>query len=186
MPSANSHHPRVPPGLLPALVTSIGLALAGCGGGPPNDSDPAVPGIDSADSTRNCGPGEWKDTADPEQKGMFVDISDEVGLDFRRAIGPLGTYFLPEINGSGGAMFDYDGDGDLDVVATGWSPDGRIAWFENPGDPTHKWAMRMIKDHWSNAVTVVLADLDRDGRLDIVACAERGANEIRWWRNLGK
>jgi len=81
---------------------------------------------------------------------------------------------------------DLDGDGDLDVVATGWSPDGRIAWFENPGDPTHKWAMHMIKDHWSNAVTVVLADLDNDGRLDIVACAERGANEIRWWRNLGK
>ena len=44
----------------------------------------------------------------------------------------------------------------------------------------------MIKDHWSNAVTVVLADLDNDGRLDIVACAERGANEIRWWRNLGR
>ena len=81
---------------------------------------------------------------------------------------------------------DLDRDGDLDVVATGWSPDGRIAWFENPGDPTRKWTTHMIKDHWSNAVTVVLADLDNDGRLDIVACAERGANEIRWWRNLGR
>ena len=81
---------------------------------------------------------------------------------------------------------DLDGDGDLDVVATGWSPRGRLAWFENCGDPTRDWAMHSIKENWSNAVTVILADLDRDGRLDIVACAERGANEIRWWRNLGK
>jgi lysophospholipase L1-like esterase len=29
-------------------------------------------------------------------------------------------------------------------------------------------------------------DLDKDGRLDIVACAERGANELRWWRNSGR
>jgi hypothetical protein len=42
-----------------------------------------------------------------------------------------------------------------------------------------------IKQDWPNAVTVILADLDRDGRLDIVACAERGANELRWWRNVG-
>ena len=80
---------------------------------------------------------------------------------------------------------DLDGDGDLDVVATGWSPDGRLAWFENSGDPTRGWKTHSIKDHWPNAVTVTLADLDNDGRLDIVACAERGANEIRWWRNLG-
>ncbi len=81
---------------------------------------------------------------------------------------------------------DLDGDGDLDVVATGWGARGRIAWFENSGDPTRDWAMHSIKQNWPNAVTVVLADLDNDGRLDIVACAERGANELRWWRNLGK
>ena len=32
---------------------------------------------------------------------------------------------------------------------------------------------------------VRLADLDNDHRLDIAACAERGANELRWWRNEG-
>jgi hypothetical protein len=80
---------------------------------------------------------------------------------------------------------DLDGDGDQDVVATGWSPSGQIAWFENTGDPKTGWKQHTIKQNWSNAVTVILADLDKDGRLDIVACAERGANEIRWWRNGG-
>lgn len=81
---------------------------------------------------------------------------------------------------------DLDGDGDQDVVATAWSPAGRIAWFENTGDPRAGWKEHPIKQNWSNAVTVTLVDLDQDGRLDIVACAERGANELRWWRNGGR
>jgi FG-GAP-like repeat len=70
-------------------------------------------------------------------------------------------------------------------VATAWTPQGRISWFENTGDPKVGWKEHTIKLNWSNAVTVILADLDKDGRLDIAACAERGANELRWWRNEG-
>lgn len=80
---------------------------------------------------------------------------------------------------------DLDKDGDLDIVATGWSSSGSIAWFENNGDPRGKWKMHVIKPLWPMANTVVIADLDNDGRLDIVASAEHGANEIRWWRNDG-
>ncbi|MBI1917054.1 MAG: VCBS repeat-containing protein [Planctomycetes bacterium] len=80
---------------------------------------------------------------------------------------------------------DLDGDGDVDVVATGWGPQGRLVWVENTGDPKKGWKMHTIKQNWPNAVTVILADLNKDGRLDIVACAERGANELRWWRNEG-
>ena len=80
---------------------------------------------------------------------------------------------------------DLDGDGDVDAVATGWTPEGRIAWFENPGDPSGDWERHDLKENWSNAVTVLLADFNQDGRLDIAACAERGANEVRWWRNDG-
>lgn len=78
---------------------------------------------------------------------------------------------------------DLDGDGDLDVVATAWTSSGGLYWMENPGDPRGEWQVHRIKVPWSNAVTVVLADMDGDQRLDIVACAERGANELRWWRN---
>lgn len=81
---------------------------------------------------------------------------------------------------------DLDGDGDQDVVATGWGPAGHLDWFENTGDSTKGWRHHVIKQNWPNAVTVILADLDHDGRLDIVACAERGANELRWWKNEGQ
>src|SRR5207249_3609600 len=39
---------------------------------------------------------------------------------------------------------DLDGDGDLDVVATGWSPSGRLMWFENTGDPKSGWKQHLI------------------------------------------
>jgi len=80
---------------------------------------------------------------------------------------------------------DLDGDGDLDLVATGWTPNGRIVWIENTGDPKTGWKMHTLRERWANAITVVVADFDKDGRLDIAACAERGANEVRLWRNLG-
>ena len=33
----------------------------------------------------------------------FVDITDAVGLDFQHIAGPLGSYYMPEVNGTGGA-----------------------------------------------------------------------------------
>ena len=80
---------------------------------------------------------------------------------------------------------DLDGDGDQDIVATGWGDEGRLAWFENRGDAAGGWPQHRLKENWPNAVTVILADLNHDGRMDIVACAERGANELRWWKNEG-
>jgi hypothetical protein len=55
----------------------------------------------------------------------FKDVTDEWGLDFQHAAGPLGTYFMPESVGTGGAFFDYDGDGRLDIylVQSNRSPD---------------------------------------------------------------
>ena len=57
--------------------------------------------------------------------------------------------------------------------------------FKHGGDPRGPWSMQVLKEGWTNADQVILVDLDRDGRLDIIAAAERGSNELRWWRNLG-
>jgi hypothetical protein len=81
---------------------------------------------------------------------------------------------------------DLDGDGDKDVVATAWGGVGRVIWFENPGDPRDRWQARPLKESWPRANQVILADLDGNKRLDVAATAERGANELRWWRNDGR
>lgn len=46
----------------------------------------------------------------------FREAASEVGLRFHHVNGATGQYYLPEIMGAGGALFDYDGDGDLDVL----------------------------------------------------------------------
>ena len=45
----------------------------------------------------------------------FEDITLETRLNFQHTSGVEGRYLLPEIMGSGGALFDYDNDGDLDI-----------------------------------------------------------------------
>ena len=46
----------------------------------------------------------------------FREVAAPAGLEFRHVNGAAGRYHLPEIMGAGGALFDYDMDGDLDVL----------------------------------------------------------------------
>ena len=99
---------------------------------------------------------------------------------------------------------DLDGDGDMDVIGTAWAntprlygqpvtkPGGdRVVWFENRGGD--EWAVHSLQDRFPGAQQVITADLNEDGRPDIIAsCDGSWANrkqlsksEIRWWRNEG-
>ncbi|NNF17781.1 MAG: CRTAC1 family protein [Gammaproteobacteria bacterium] len=46
---------------------------------------------------------------------LFVEVAASAGLSFTHHNGNHGTYNFPEINGAGGALLDFDNDGDLDV-----------------------------------------------------------------------
>ena len=61
----------------------------------------------------------------------------------------------------------------------------RPFWLQNPGDPQKEWQIHVLKANWPRANQVIAADLNGDRRLDVIAGAERGSNEVRWWRNEG-
>ena len=46
---------------------------------------------------------------------IFKDVAEQAGLKFQHYNGMTGKFYLPEITGSGAALFDFDNDGDLDV-----------------------------------------------------------------------
>jgi hypothetical protein len=46
---------------------------------------------------------------------IFTEVAEQVGLKFRHYNGMTGKFYLPEITGSGAALFDFDNDGHLDV-----------------------------------------------------------------------
>ncbi len=50
-----------------------------------------------------------------QKLSIFKEVTEQSGLKFQHYNGMTGKFYLPEITGSGGALFDFDNDGDLDV-----------------------------------------------------------------------
>ena len=51
----------------------------------------------------------------------------------------------------GEAFEAVDGDGQMEVVATTWGVDGRLALFKHRGDPRGSWDEQVLKQGWTNA-----------------------------------
>ena len=127
---------------------------------------------------------------------QFVDVTEEAGIHFRHVNGAEGAYRLPETLGSGGAFFDADNDGNLDIylVNSGhWhdSPHNLTeratsasALYQNNGDGTFTdiTATAGVSNSGNYGQGATCADYDNDGDMDLYV-TNFGANVL--YRNNG-
>jgi enediyne biosynthesis protein E4 len=76
-----------------------------------------------------------------ERTAFFLDVTAQSGLDFTHVNGAKGDLLLPEVIGAGGALFDFDNDGDLDVFLVQGGTlgeDGEMAGLKSKTRPTSK------------------------------------------------
>ena len=78
---------------------------------------------------------------------------------------------------------DIDGDGDLDTLYAS-AGDDTVAWQENGGGSQPSWTTRTITTTALDVKSVVGADLDRDGDMDVVS-ASNGNDTIAWYESDG-
>ena len=120
---------------------------------------------------------------------LFEDVAKQTGLDFFQSSGATGEFLLPEITGSGGALLDYDNDGDLDVYLVqgapvnpkagaklvvptppGWKPGNRL--FRNNLTRTGKLSFTDVTEeagvgYDGVGMGVAAGDYDNDGNVDL-------------------
>ncbi|HKE01458.1 MAG TPA: CRTAC1 family protein [Planctomycetota bacterium] len=119
------------------------------------------------------------DEVPPRQPGKFVDVSAYAGIDAKDVCGEQldRKRWILEVNGPGAALFDCDGDGDLDVWLTngstidrlreGRAGAGNTLWLN---DGTGRFADATAGagiggSRWGNGIAV--GDVDNDGDLDV-------------------
>lgn len=79
-----------------------------------------------------------------------------------------------ETKGEGLKLTDVDRDGDLDIVFG-------ASWLENPGSPGGVWKRHWISESWFSDTRVFVADMNADGRPDVVLSVSEGKGRISWF-----
>jgi hypothetical protein len=120
----------------------------------------------------SCGPaGSDPPQASPVAPPWFQDITEESGLRFIHDAGPTGSYFMPQIMGSGAALFDFDNDGRLDIylIHNGGPKGKKNQLFHQEKDGTFKdVSAGSGLDVAGFGMGVAVGDVNNDGRPDVL------------------
>ncbi len=143
--------------------------------------------------------GRWLSVADLDRDGdqdvVYTDADGDVGGDVGGRIG-----WAENIGGQPPAFVDHgittgiagvamvsvrdlDGDGDPDLYATSDGANG-LVWYENVGVVPLQFQARPLGAVASDPRFAEAADLDGDGRVDLVASSFND-DSVRWYRNQG-
>lgn len=117
----------------------------------------------------------WLSAAQAEtDKPLFTEVTAALGFPQMEASWPPGTHALPEVIGSGVALFDYNNDGALDVLHIRFPPPGK------PDSPASNQLFQQQPDgtyvdvtetagigHEGYGQGVAIGDVDNDGDADV-------------------
>ena len=86
-------------------------------------------------------------------------------------------HIIIERKGEGIALADIDGDADLDIVYGG-------SWLQNPGSlKKTPWTVHFIAPKWSPDTRVVVTDMNRDLKPDVILSASEGKGALSWFQS---
>jgi hypothetical protein len=139
----------------------------------------------------------WHAATQGQATPTFTDITAETGIDFQHHNGATGRLLLPEVIGAGGALFDLDNDGDLDLFGvdsgtipgtSGSAGGARTRLYRNDLDrATGRIRFSDVTERSGIAVAgygmgAATGDIDNDGWIDLYVTS-LGSNQL--FRNRG-
>lgn len=175
------------------FLSVLGLLLAGCG---PQQTAPKPSAEAQPTTPAPAGAPAGTPTSAPHATALrFEDVTTASGIDFRHQLADGNLSNIIESDGAGGVVFDYDGDGWMDLYLVNSGPDPVVSDLK---DPTARQPNRLYRNRGGGffedvthtagvaghgyGITAAAADYDNDGDQDLLVVNYGG---LILYRNRG-